>query len=344
MLLSYDREEKDMKKYLLSRTFVIGVLILLVGASVVSSIERDAEIITNVSNNGTLDVGDGLVAYWSFDYNDGSIAYDESENNNDGLISGATWTPGISGNALDFDGVNDYITIPADASLNFGNEDCSILAWVKTDNSKVDDLQIVEKMDRVGGQAPFRGYYLRVSHLGSHENKAEPCLSDGTNEVEAFGDEFIADNEWHFIVATFDRDDKLKLYVDGVLDTSIDIGIVGNIDVANPLYIGQQDNNDNRFVGQIDEVRLYDRVITIEEIDELFNNPAGLKTTLMFGKLADSEDVGNLIIFKAVKIRGIRVSPFEFIRLTAGEKIKISEDYKGILTSGFALGIFDVNI
>ncbi len=328
-----------MKKYI-----VLGVVILFFGASIVSSIESDVEIIPSVSNISSLDLSDGLVAYWSFDYNDGSIAYDESENGNEGLISGAVWTAGISGNALDFDGVNDYVTVPASSSLNFGNGDFSILAWVKTDNSKADDLQIVEKMDRVGGQAPFRGYYLRVSHLGSHENKPEPCLSDGTNDVEAFGNEFVADNEWHFLVATFDRDDKLKLYVDGVFDTSIDIDIVGNIDVANPLYIGQQDNSDNRFVGQIDEVRLYNRVITLEEIDELFNNPAGLKTTLMFGKLVDSEDVGNLIIFNAVKIRCIRTSPFEFIRLTAGEKIKISEDYKGILTPSFAFGIFNTNV
>lgn len=332
-----------MKKYLLSRTFVIGVLILLVGASVVSSIESDSETLTKVSNIGTLDVSEGLVAYWSFDYNDGSIAYDESENNNDGFITGATWTAGISGNALDFDGVNDYVEVSTSSSLNFGSGDFSISAWVRTDNSKIDDLQIVEKMDRES-QAPFTGYYLRISHLSSYENKAEPCLSDGTNEVEIFGNEFVSDNEWHFIVATFDRDDKLTLYVDSEFETSEDIDIVGNIDVASPLYIGQQDNNDNRFIGQIDEIRFYNRVITIEEIDELFNNPAGLKKTLMFGKLVDSEDVGNLIIFNAVKIRCIRISPFEFIRLTAGEKIKISEDYKGILTSGFALGIFDVNI
>ena len=329
-----------MRNMCFKKGLVLGIIVFIVGAVVIPTISGNKEK-SNIVISG---IDDGLVGYWSFDNNEGSIAYDESGNDNNGLIEGASWTLGISGNALDFDGINDYVYVPSSSSLNFGHGDFSILAWVKTDNSKADDIQIIEKMDRIGGQAPFRGYYFRVSHHTYHENNPEPCLSDGINDVEIWGDDFLADNEWHFIVATFDRDDKLKLYVDGEFDNSEDINIVGNIDVSNPLYIGQQDNSDNRFVGQIDEIRLYNRVVSKEEISELFNNPGGLKSTIMFGRFVDKEGIGNLIIFNAVKIRGIQFSPFNFITLKAGERIKISENYRGLLTSSIALGIFKANI
>jgi hypothetical protein len=53
----------------------------------------------------------GLVAYWSFDEGSGNIAYDSSGNGNHGTIYGAKWTSGKFGQALSFDGVDDYVRI-----------------------------------------------------------------------------------------------------------------------------------------------------------------------------------------------------------------------------------------
>lgn len=52
---------------------------------------------------------EGLVAYYSFDEGGGSSAYDYSGNENDGTVYGAAWTEGVSGGALAFDGVDDYV-------------------------------------------------------------------------------------------------------------------------------------------------------------------------------------------------------------------------------------------
>jgi hypothetical protein len=125
-------------------------------------------------------------------------------------------------------------------------------------------------MDR-SGTAPFKGFYIRISSLTSHNNEFEAYISDDTLDVETFSTNIISDNTWHFVVATYDRSGDLKIYVDGQLKNNIDISSIGNIDVSKPLYFGQQDNNDNRFIGLIDEVRIYDRLLSIDEIKNLYN-------------------------------------------------------------------------
>lgn len=49
------------------------------------------------------------VAQYYMDENHGSIAYDATENDNDGTMHGATWTDGKIGGALSFDGMDDYV-------------------------------------------------------------------------------------------------------------------------------------------------------------------------------------------------------------------------------------------
>ncbi|MBI4744389.1 MAG: hypothetical protein HY776_06180 [Actinobacteria bacterium] len=59
-----------------------------------------------------------LVGYWPFDEGTGSIAYDKSLLNNNGTVYGATWTQGRYGQALSFDGLDDYAQVPNSDSLN----------------------------------------------------------------------------------------------------------------------------------------------------------------------------------------------------------------------------------
>jgi len=73
----------------------------------------------------------GPVAAWDMDEGSGAKINDQSGNHNDGTISGATWTSGKYGSALQFDGVNDYVDCGNDASLNITSA-ITIEAWVKT--------------------------------------------------------------------------------------------------------------------------------------------------------------------------------------------------------------------
>jgi len=72
----------------------------------------------------------GLVAYWNFDEGSGTIAADSSGNGNNGtLVNGPSWTNGIKGKALLFDGVDDNVTVPNSNSLNLANS-FTLSAWV----------------------------------------------------------------------------------------------------------------------------------------------------------------------------------------------------------------------
>ncbi|WP_455392135.1 LamG-like jellyroll fold domain-containing protein, partial [[Eubacterium] cellulosolvens] len=71
------------------------------------------------------------ISQWHLNEGSGSTAYD-AYGDNDGTIVGATWTTGISGSALALDGINDYVKVPDDDTLDFGpGQDFSISAWVK---------------------------------------------------------------------------------------------------------------------------------------------------------------------------------------------------------------------
>jgi len=84
-----------------------------------------------------------LVAKWNFNEGAGTTAYDSSGHGNHGTIYGAAWTAGWLVSGLGFDGVDDYIEVPASTSLNSLTSQITVVAWVKTDFSQ--RVAIVER-------------------------------------------------------------------------------------------------------------------------------------------------------------------------------------------------------
>ena len=80
-----------------------------------------------------------LVAHWTFDEGNGNVAQDSTANANNGTISEATWTAGQIGGALEFDGINDYVGVPDDISLDFSHS-FSITAWLKPVTNPIEDM------------------------------------------------------------------------------------------------------------------------------------------------------------------------------------------------------------
>lgn len=323
-----------MKKILVA----IGIVVLFVGVSVVSSMNSDVEIVSKASKENTLGVNDGLVSYWSFDEISGIIAPDESGNGNDGEIYGATETEGISGLAMDFDGVNDEILVSDDPSLNFHDTNqFSLSIWIRRYGSLVSGSEGL--ISKCTGSPTNAGYRLFVSV----EDTVCFEILDGSTGHYLFSNVGIDKVDWHHIVAIWDGTTQY-LYIDGELDNSENIGAVTIADDHKSIQIGNH-WMDHWLHGVADEIRIYDRVLDEEEIQELFTNPAGLKTTIMIGRIDNlNTEVGNLMIFEAEKLRCIQFSPFQFIQYSSGEKIKISEKYLGIVTPNFAFGLFKANI
>jgi len=115
------------------KSLIIGIFVILIGASFVPSISGyniTSSIQTTNEDPINLSLSDDFVnAYWKFDEGSGNTAHDSSFHNYDGAIYGATWTtdtPSGSGYALDFDGVNDYI--------NFDDYSKNYLGFNRTDD------------------------------------------------------------------------------------------------------------------------------------------------------------------------------------------------------------------
>ena len=200
-----------------------------------------------------------LVSYWRFEDNPN----DETGTNN-GTVTGATYTSlGKFGGAYDFDADNDYISIAADPSLNFGaNTDFSVSAWIYADASANNYI-----LSSGAGGAGEGWWLFRILN-----NALQAGLDDGTTLVTTTGTLALQD-AWHHVVATFDRDGNVTLYVDATADGSADISGIGSIDTTDDYTIGGRSVSlTYEFDGRIDEFKIYSRLLTPTEITTLYNS------------------------------------------------------------------------
>jgi hypothetical protein len=197
------------------------------------------------------------VALWHFNEGVNTTVFDETENDNDGTIYGATWTgtpptwvAGKYGYALQSDGIDDYVLVPDSDSLDVTNE-ITIEAWIKMGNNDN------------GDGIMFKDYAYGV-HCWNWRPDTEinPCVFIDTQWA---GSNWVPDVtinywKWHHIVFTFDGTYQ-RFYVDGTL---VDEKYwPGQISVSqHDLTIGlrrilrDQKFHQDYFTGVIDEVRI----------------------------------------------------------------------------------------
>jgi len=225
-------------------------------------------ILLAASGSVTAVDGSGLVGHWKFDEGEGSIAYD-SAGDNDGTIYGAEWAIGQADGALDFDGVDDYVEVSSPGGLNFGSStDFTFAAWIRAREMQLQFPAIIGRRNPGDGA----GYIFFVNSYTGGELAVQ--LNDGTwtNYMATSGD--LQDDTWHHVAASADRDGYLTLYVDAVQKGQYDISDKGNINSTSNVFIGWEEQNPavTYFNGTIDDVRIYDRALSAEEIWQLYLN------------------------------------------------------------------------
>ena len=159
------------------------------------------------------------IAHWKFDEGSGTVAYDSAGSNHGALVNGPTWTSGKISDALDFDGVNDYVEVgdPADGSLDFGAGDSfTIGIWFKRISTS-DHHCLVSKRKVIGG-THYEGYSWRVDY----DDKLYFGIEDNGSKISTIrGNTAITDSGWHHAAVVRDiSEDKVYLYLDGVIDTT----------------------------------------------------------------------------------------------------------------------------
>ena len=198
-----------------------------------------------------------------FDESSGTTVKDESGHGNDGTIHGATWVDGISGKALSFDGVDDYVECGSHSSLNMADE-ITIEAWVKPASSGERDWgRIVDKLDG----STRKGYSFHMLGGTSQLNVKFYANSEGIWLIGT--DDSTNKNEWTHVAVTYDKDagfNNLKIYINGILDnqgTDVDAITTSSVN----FQIGNSRSFARAFDGIIDEVAIYSKALTPEEIN-----------------------------------------------------------------------------
>jgi hypothetical protein len=217
------------------------------------------------SNTATVSVtvlsASGLVAAYGFNETSGFTAFDETTNNNDGTISGATRTAsGKYGSALSFDGTNDVVLVPDASSLDLSSG-MTLEAWVYPTSAMSSWKAVMQKES----DAWFLNANTFTNHVGAGGTLGGTCCEvvEGPNALPL--------NQWTHLAGTYDGS-ALRLYVNATQVSSLTQ--TGGIQVTgSPLRIGGDTYGGEFFPGRIDEVRIYNRALSQSEIQTDMNTP-----------------------------------------------------------------------
>jgi hypothetical protein len=225
---------------------IITTLVLAAIATVLCSVKvaESQEYITS-----------GLIGFWTMDEEDiqGDTVKDISGQNNHGKIGGDPQI--VSGKieeALDFDGEDDFVTIP-----DLGNEPAvSVDLWARADEPFPNIRGLLSTFDPPQWKAG-------TTHFKFESNNID-ILKNGGGRIQVPAEP----NRWYHIGYTCDTEaNELKLYVDGELIDTVDAGAEPNN--LTHLRIGSE-HEGRYFPGILDDVRLYNRALTEDEMKQNF--------------------------------------------------------------------------
>lgn len=248
---------------------IIGILSSIVLASLSTARER-ARMSAGKAFDSHLRRTLPLLAEWKFDEGSGSTIYDSSGFGYvGGTLGNVTFTEGVSGTALLFNGTTGRLDTGVNAPLNMGTNNFSISAWVKSaSNASNNDNGIVYK--RGTSQSYTAGYSLNMP-----DGRFMFNIGDGANyrRITAGAVGAYNDDRWHHVVAVAERGVAMRLYVDGKLAAETTETNVGNINSGVNVWIGSY-STWHYFLGAIDTVRIYGSALTAGEVAELYEQNA----------------------------------------------------------------------
>lgn len=203
------------------------------------------------------DVRDGLVQYWPFDGN----AANAVSGGIDATVNGATLTEDRYGNADRAYYFNGRSSMEADGAANFGKTSFTANVWVSTIQSSWNGANLL-RTD--GGY--YNGWLLRFAGGGRIEIWEGRDAYIGYTSSTAYND-----GNWHMVTFVRDVENRVgRLYVDGEYIGGYGMSATTVNNVSNKLCFGTYGGGEF-YVGKMDEVRLYDRALSANEISGLYN-------------------------------------------------------------------------
>ena len=208
---------------------------------------------------------DGLVLYHAYDEGKGAVAEDLSGNGHDGEIESPIWVDGKFEKALEFggEGSGTFVTVESTPKLNV--DECTFMAWINAEHWN-GTRQIVGKS--VHGGCGGRVQYGLFSEAGVFKLRFE--TEGGRADISTD----LPDTEkWVHVAFTNDGKEGI-IYIDG--DAMIDGAVPGKLGANDdPWRVGQDCERENYiFAGIIDEVRLWNRALSEDDINTFMEQGA----------------------------------------------------------------------
>ncbi len=210
----------------------------------------------------------GVVAYWSFDAGtiSGKNVKDQLGKNDGELDGNPKVVAGKVGNGLEFDS-NNFVHIPGTDTLDFnGAETITVAAWIKGATDKpVDGAVAGTCCGTIVAQRDVNGWALRFDGRNAGA-ELEFITQPSWQGDGGFGAPAFPKGEWHHIIGIVDGNKKY-LYADGKLHMEGDY--TGPMSTqGTETEIGSA--TDGGFIGVIDEVVIYNRAISENEVRQLY--------------------------------------------------------------------------
>lgn len=224
----------------------------------------------------------GLVGAWLMDASTGTLVADSTDFRNDGEVNDLndySWVSGKVNNALDMTTADNpsHVFIPHAEQLYFDNHSFAISMWLKSTAGSSQSYLIHKGTfsadESTGGTGQWYGIEIKDGDLrfAIDDNKDKTQLSTSASPIFT--------GEWVHLVAIRDVEEGvLRLYIDGEEIKEVADGTHQSIGQEEPIILGNSNGFGTPFRGNIDEVRLFNKSLSAQEVLELYHTlPTPLK-------------------------------------------------------------------
>ena len=272
---------------------------------------------TQIANNFDQEIDTpttGLVSRWGMNEGTGTSIFDSIRSLNNAVVSG-TWGPGFeppappvvhAQPALDFDGVNDYVTFGDPNSLDL--DQFTIETWMRRDGPGVSNTTgtggITNAIPLVTHGAAEQetpanvnmNWFMGINTAGKLVADFEDT-NNGLNHP-IIGTIDIPNNQWHHVAATFDGT-EWRLYVDGTFDSNLGTGgFQPESSSIQHAGLGTSLKSDGTplgfFDGALDEARVWNRALSLAEIQSGMNQELEVGSGLV-ARWGLNDDIGTSV-------------------------------------------------
>jgi hypothetical protein len=214
------------------------------------------------------------IAHWKLDETSGLIAEDSAGDNDGTLVNGPIWTTGIIDGALHFNRVDEYVEVADNIALE--PQQLTVAAWVYRESTSTRDVVLKKGSTHSGDNR--NGYLFRILESTSiYPQKARLYIVAGsnTNVMSPVSETEIEAGIWYHLAATYDGS-YIRIYVNGQEEgtPTLETRAIDYSGGYQDFKIGVQEEGHGslcyHFDGKIDDVRIYGRALSAQEIEELF--------------------------------------------------------------------------